>query len=98
MKWPFIAVLKLLRRMLKHIVGVHQQKFFCCQLAEGNQLCTAAPASVAILVNIAPNIPKPQEPEKGKTDQKKQKPEKKPAKKKEKQSEDSMQLSLEGWF
>ena len=36
--------------------------------------------------------------EKGKTDQKKQKPEKKPAKKKEKQSEDSMQLSLEGWF
>ena len=43
--------------------------------------------------DAAPNIPK-----KGKTDQKKQKPEKKPAKKKEKQSEDSMQLSLEGWF
>lgn len=44
------------------------------------------------------NIPKPQEPEKEKPDQKKPKPEKKPAKKKEKQSEDSMQLSLEGWF
>ena len=60
MKWPFIAVLKLLRRMLKHIVGVHQQKFFCCQLAERNQLRTAAPASVAVLVNIAPgrNCPK----------------------------------------
>ena len=48
--------------------------------------------------DAAPNIPKPQEPKKGKTDQKKQKPEKKPAKKKEKQSEDSMQLSLEGGF
>ena len=48
--------------------------------------------------NATPNIPKPQEPEKEKPDQKKPKPEKKPAKKKEKQSEDSMQLSLEGWF
>ena len=44
------------------------------------------------------NIPKPQEPEKEKPDQKKPKPEKKPAKKKEKQSEDSIQISLEGWF
>lgn len=44
------------------------------------------------------DIPKPQEPAKEKPDQKKPKPEKKPAKKKEKQSEDSMQLSLEGWF
>ena len=48
--------------------------------------------------NATPNIPKPQEPAKEKPDQKKPKPEKKPAKKKEKQSEDSMQLSLEGWF
>lgn len=48
--------------------------------------------------NATPNIPKPQEPEKEKPDRKKPKPEKKPAKKKEKQREDSMQLSLEGWF
>ena len=48
--------------------------------------------------NATLNIPKPQELEKEKPDQKKPKPEKKPAKKKEKQSEDSMQLSLEGWF
>ena len=48
--------------------------------------------------DATPNIPKPQELEKEKPDQKKPKPEKKPAKKKEKQNEDSMQLSLEGWF
>ena len=48
--------------------------------------------------NATPNIPKPQESAKEKPDQKKPKPEKKPAKKKEKQSEDSMQLSLDGWF
>ena len=48
--------------------------------------------------DATPNIPKPQEPAKEKPDQKKPKPEKKPAKKKEKQNEDSMQLSLEGWF
>lgn len=56
-----------------------------------------APATVKP-EEASPNVPKPQEPAKEKPDQKKPKPEKKPAKKKEKQSEDSMQLSLEGWF
>lgn len=56
-----------------------------------------APATVKP-EEASPNVPKPQEPAKEKPDQKKPKPEKKPTKKKEKQSEDSMQLSLEGWF
>ena len=59
---------------------------------------TGTPPATIKPENATPNIPKPQEPAKEKPDQKKPKPEKKPAKKKEKQSEDSMQLSLEGWF